>query len=180
MRHFILALCLFATSAFAEDIGNNSVCFVPGPEDCAMVAVGEIAKAQRTISVQAYQLTEPHITQALIDAKERGVSVRLIVDKTAPKERNGETITLANAGIPTWVDYKPRIAHNKVIVIDAGLPDAEVLQGSFNWTTNAALHNSENLLVMRDAALASAYETNFENRLELSADLNSYEQSRSH
>lgn len=119
-----------ATPAIAEDIGNNTVCFVPGPDDCAMVAVAEIEKGQRTVNIQAYGFTEPHIAQALIDAKARGVAVQLIVEKTAVRERSGQTQIVAQAGIPVWVDPIPRIAHNKVIVID----DAIVETGSLNWT----------------------------------------------
>jgi phosphatidylserine/phosphatidylglycerophosphate/cardiolipin synthase-like enzyme len=113
MRCLIALLLLTAIPAYAEDIGNNTVCFVPGPDDCAMVAVAEINKAQRTLDVEQFQLTEPHIGQAVIDAKNRGVVVRVIVDKKAPGEKNGQTPTIAAAGIPVWVDSKPHIAHNK-------------------------------------------------------------------
>ena len=74
--------------------------------------------------------------------------MRLIVDKTAARERGGKTLTVAQAGIPVWVDYELRIAHNKVIVID----DAVLLQGSLNWTTTADHSNAENLLVSRNSA----------------------------
>lgn len=82
MRQIItVAILLFATPVLAEDIGKNTVCFVPGPDDCAMVAVAEIAKAQKTLDVQEFQLTEPRIAEAILDAKNRGVAVRLLLDK---------------------------------------------------------------------------------------------------
>ena len=172
---FLVLRACTAIPAVAEDIGNDTVCFVPGPDDCALVAVAEIAKAQRTLDVQSYNFTEPHIEQALIEAHQRGVQVRLISDKTGPSERGGEVLPTAQAGIPVWIDYKPRIAHNKVIVIDAGGPDAEVLTGSFNWSVSAAQKNSENLLVVRVPDLAAAYEQNFESRLSQSEALADYE-----
>ena len=172
MRLIIAAfLLLFASPAFAEDIGSNTVCFVPGLDDCALVAAAEIGKATKTLDVEQFQLTEPRIAQAILDAKARGVTVRLIVDKKAPGEKNGQTATLAAAGIPTWVDYHPHIAHNKVIIIDG----AEFEGGSFNMTTNADLHNAENMLIIRDPALAAAYERNFERRLAASETLDEYE-----
>ena len=163
MRAWFLAACLTfltcsALPAAAEDIGSNTVCFVPGPVDCAGVAAAEIAKAQRTIDMQSYNFTEPQIAQALIDAHARGVTVRLISDKSGPKERGGKAEVVAMAGIPVWIDYVPRIAHNKVMVIDGGT----VLTGSFNWTVSADRNNAENLLVLREAALAAVYEANFE------------------
>lgn len=89
MRYLLIALCLVSSPAFAQTIGNSAVCFVPGPEDCAEVVAAEIAKTQHTIDMQAYDFTEPHIAPALIDAHERGVTVRLISDKTGPRERAG-------------------------------------------------------------------------------------------
>ena len=168
---FIAALLLLPTPALAEDIGNDTVCFVPGPDDCALVAVAEIAKAQKTVELQAYGFTEQHIAQSLIDAKNRGVDVKVIVDKTAVHERNGETQVLAQAGVPVWVDHIPRIAHNKVIVIDG----STVETGSLNWTWAASHANAENTLVLRDPALAAAYEANFESRLAASEPLEQYE-----
>ena len=175
MRYLIVLLLLTAIPAQAEDIGTSTVCFVPGPDDCAMVAVAEIAKAQKTVDIQAYNYTEPHIAQALIDAKSRGVTVRLIVDKTAVHERNGETLPMSQAGIPVWVDHIPRIAHNKVIAIDG----AVTIGGSFNYSTNADLHNAENLTVIRDPQWTAAYEANFENRLSASETLEHYEAAHS-
>jgi len=167
-----------AIPAYAEDIGNNTVCFVPGPDDCATVAVAEINKTQKTIDMQSYNFTEPHIAQALIDAHNRGVIVRLISDKSGPSECNGEVLPTAQAGIPVWIDNKPRIAHNKVMVIDAGESNAEVLTGSLNCSVAAATKNAENLLVNRDPALAAAYEANFNSRLTQSETLQQYESAR--
>ncbi len=174
MRYLVLILCLLTAPAFSQTIGNSTVCFVPGPQDCAGVVAGEIAKAQHTVDIQAYGFTEPQIAQALIDAHERGVMVRLISDKSGPRERGGKSEILAMAGIPVWVDYVPRIAHNKVIVIDG----STVLTGSLNWTVSADQRNAENVLILHDRGLAAAYEQNFESRLQASEPLDQYEASR--
>ena len=172
MRQIIIAaLLLLATPALAENIGKDTVCFVPGPDDCALVAVAEIAKAQKMLDVQEFQLTEPRIAQAILNAKNRGVAVRLLLDKKAPSERNGQTALLTAAGIPAWVDFRPNIAHNKVIIVD----DEAVLGGSYNLTTNADRHNAENLIILRDAGWTQAYRANFESRLEQSEPLEEYE-----
>ena len=161
----ILALVLFAVLPLrAETIGNTSVCFVPGPEDCAQVIVGEIATAQHTLEVQAYNFTEPHIIQAIIDAHGRGVEVKVILDKISPTQKGEGADPVHQAGIPTFIDYRPKIAHNKVMIIDG----KTVISGSFNFSTNADLHNAENLLVLREPALAAAYAANFDRRLAVS------------
>jgi phosphatidylserine/phosphatidylglycerophosphate/cardiolipin synthase-like enzyme len=152
----------------------TQVCFVPGPVDCALQAVAQIDLAQHTLDMQSYNFTEPHIAAALIQAHARGVTVRLISDKTGPSEKGGQTEAVAKAGIPVWIDYEPRIAHNKVMVIDG----VTVLTGSFNWTTSADQHNAENLLVLHDAQLAAQYEANFASRLADSETLAAYESDR--
>jgi phosphatidylserine/phosphatidylglycerophosphate/cardiolipin synthase-like enzyme len=58
-----------------------------------------------------------------------------------------------DAGIPTFIDRKPEIAHDKVVVID----QTTVATGSFNFSTNAGCCNAENLLVIHRPALAIAY-----------------------
>ena len=47
-----------------------------------------------------------------------------------------------NNGIQTWKDYRPAIAHNKIIIIDV----AKLITGSFNFTKAAQLRNGENLV----------------------------------
>jgi hypothetical protein len=42
MRYLLALLILTAIPAYAEDIGNNTVCFVPGPDDCAMALLQKV------------------------------------------------------------------------------------------------------------------------------------------
>jgi len=51
------------------------------------------------------------------------------------------------------IDANHAIAHNKVMIIDG----ETVLTGSFNFTKAAQEKNAENLLIIRDAALAAQY-----------------------
>ena len=63
--------------------------------------------------------------------------------------------------IPTYIDSKHAIAHNKIMVIDG----YEILTGSFNFTKAAEEKNAENLLVIQDAPLAAKYAENWRNHL---------------
>jgi phosphatidylserine/phosphatidylglycerophosphate/cardiolipin synthase-like enzyme len=65
---------------------------------------------------------------------------------------------LANQGVPTMIDANHAIAHHKVIVIDG----ETVLTGSFNFTKAAPEKNAENLLIIRDPALAAQYTANWQ------------------
>ena len=88
-----------------------------------------IDNAEREILVGAYGLTTGSgVVEALIRAKERGIDVRLIADKTTPCERKSGVEALATAGVPIWIDDRSRIAHAKTMVIDG----AVTLTGSYN------------------------------------------------
>ncbi|MCP4475295.1 MAG: hypothetical protein GY821_12175 [Gammaproteobacteria bacterium] len=82
--------------------------------------------------------------------------------------------TLRNHHIPFLIDYQPAIAHNKVMVIDAGIPHATVITGSFNFTNSAQKRNAENLIIIHDQHLAAAYMKNFEKRKRVSETVKSY------
>jgi phosphatidylserine/phosphatidylglycerophosphate/cardiolipin synthase-like enzyme len=140
-----------------------AICFSP-EEDCAAFAVRAIDNAEREILVGAYGLTTGSgIVEALVRAKERGVDVKLIADKTAPCGYTSGIEPLAVAGVPIWIDDQARIAHAKTMVIDG----AVTLTGSMNWTRGAAA-NSENLNLVSSAAVAAAYAGHWRQRLALS------------
>ena len=128
-----LALASFAPVLPASSVASGAaiaVCFAP-EEDCAAFPVRAINNAEREILVGAYGLTSGSgIVEALVRAKERGVDVRLIADKTTPCERESGIEPLAAAGLPIWIDAQARIAHAKTMVIDG----AVTLTGSMNWT----------------------------------------------
>ncbi len=150
------------TSRFEVD-ANYTVCFVPG-EDCEGVIVAEIHQARGVILVQAYSFTSMPIAKALVSAKQRGVSVQVILDKSQRSERYSGATFLANAGIRTLIDEQPSIAHSKVIIIDG----VSVITGSFNFTRSAQQYNAENLIVIRDGVLAQHYTQNWVAREKLS------------
>ena len=63
-----------------------------------------------------------------------------------------------NAGIPTYIDAKHAIAHNKIMIIDK----ATVVTGSFNFTKVAEAKNAENLLIISSKELAKIYLDNWQ------------------
>ncbi len=114
-----------------------------------------IDHARHSIRLAAYSFTSADIVRHLIDAKQRGVDVAVIVDKKSNliEDRSGRARAalnlLVNAGIPTrTIDVYP-IHHDKYIVIDG----ATLETGSLNFSAAAATKNSENALVLWDCAL---------------------------
>jgi phosphatidylserine/phosphatidylglycerophosphate/cardiolipin synthase-like enzyme len=133
------------------------VCFTPGG-NCTDTIVKVLNDTKRTIRVQAYSLTSAPIAKALLDAHNRGVQVQVILDKSQRTEQYSSADFLANQGVPMMIDAAHAIAQNKVMVIDGEM----VLTGSFNFTKAAQNQNAENLLILRDPALATQYTQNWE------------------
>lgn len=128
---------------------------------CTEAVVSNLAKAKVSVLMQAYSFTSAAIAQALTDAKKRGVDVEVILDKSQRSEKYSSADFVAHAGIPTYIDTKHVIAHNKIMIIDG----KTILTGSFNFTKAAEESNAENLLVIQDPALAAKYTANWKKHL---------------
>jgi phosphatidylserine/phosphatidylglycerophosphate/cardiolipin synthase-like enzyme len=127
--------------------GTVEVAFSPNG-GCTAATVRFIGEAKHSIRVAAYGLTSNPIGKALVEAKKRGIDVRVVVDK----EHNGRRATpnsiasfLVANDIPVRVDQAVRIQHNKVVIVD----DQSVQNGSFNLTAAAQTSNAENITIHR-------------------------------
>ena len=156
MKLVLLSL-LLALNTVAADV---QVFFSPNG-GCTEAVVENLAKAKSTVLVQAYSFTSAPIAKALVDAEKRGVKVQVILDKSQRTEKYSSADFVQRAGIPTFIDAKHRIAHNKIMVIDSHT----VLTGSFNFTKGAENENAENLLVIQDADLVKKYTANWQAHL---------------
>lgn len=147
------------TTPFAANT-SYVVCFTPG-QDCEGLIVQEINHAQKSILLQAYVFTSTTIAKALTQAKQRGVDVRAILDKSQRTGKYTGATFLRHAGIPLMIDEHPAIAHSKVLVFD----QQSVLTGSFNFTKSAQERNAENLIIIKgDSGLVRAYTENWNRR----------------
>jgi len=175
---------LFTTSAHAfeqtQDIrtyaiavsGTVQVLFTP-EDDAAGQIVQAIEHAQKQVLVQTFSFTSREIAQALISAKQRGVDVRIVTDaEQIQKMERSKVPTVAESGVPVFVDSQHDSAHNKVMVIDAGSANSVVITGSFNFTHAAQFKNAENLLIFRgNRELTTAYLENWRRHREHSQPL---------
>jgi phosphatidylserine/phosphatidylglycerophosphate/cardiolipin synthase-like enzyme len=160
---------LFFRPVFSDQFKNvkYQVCFTPG-EDCTKLVVDSIAKSKKTLLVQAYSFTSAPIAKALVDAKKRGVDVKVILDTSQFSQKYSSSKFLMNQGIPIWDDHKVAIAHNKVMIID----NQTVITGSFNFTKAAQAKNAENLVVIDSPDFAAKYARNWAEREALSSKVN--------
>jgi phosphatidylserine/phosphatidylglycerophosphate/cardiolipin synthase-like enzyme len=146
----------------------------PANQNIDLVArlVERINAAQSTIDVSFYSLSGNTagalIANALINAHNRGVRVRVIMEtatsETAPP-RN-----LRTAGVPFITDDfganvgSEGLQHNKTAVFDLEGPPQNVwvMTGSWNPTEPGSFTHHQNVLFIQDVALARAYTAEFE------------------
>lgn len=172
MTKIILVLLTFfnISYCFASNFEANTtydVCFTPN-QNCTAHIVQAINQSQKELLVQAYSFTSVPIARALVDASKRGVKVKLILDKSQYKPKGYSSAKFfTNQHIPVWLDYRPNIAHSKIMIID----EKTVVTGSFNFTKAAQERNTENVLIINDAKLANTYRHNWLDRLSASRSL---------
>ncbi|WP_232019634.1 phospholipase D family nuclease [Candidatus Rickettsiella viridis] len=162
-----LLICFLLLAPFYTTISQAStascpriqVCFTPG-QNCTMQITDVLDNAKKSIAVQAYSFTSVPIAKHLVEARKRGVVVKVILDKSQKSQKYSASRFLLNQHIPVWIDYKPAIAHNKIMIID----EKEVITGSFNFTKAAQNKNAENVLIIRDLTLAKRYMENWQRR----------------
>jgi phospholipase D len=133
------------------------VCFTPNRK-CQQLIIKHLDAAQQSIRIQAYSFTDPEITNALIRAKKRDVSVQVILDKS--NVRNRLLPLLLNNDIDVRIDAPAGIAHNKIIIID----EKVLITGSYNFSKAAYSRNTENLLIIRNEEIVKQYLQNYHNR----------------
>lgn len=149
----------------ASGCATSTVLFTP-EEDPMPLLEAELNAAEDTLDVAIYTFTHQPIADLLVEAKLRGVKVRVLVDEHQSRlpsaDDNGGAVgqyeileDLESEGVA--VCRRPGddggILHHKFAVIDT----RTVLTGSYNFTEAATLRNLENLLVLSDPALAEQY-----------------------
>lgn len=129
----------------------------------AEIIEGSIRSAITSVVAALYRLGNPRLAAELRGARERGVSVRLVLNNNDHYEEN-------QAAQRTLKDYdidfrtlhgrvgdKSKM-HHKFAVVDG----RTVLTGSYNWTLESEERNYENLVMLREPGLVASFVSEFE------------------
>lgn len=123
------------------------------------VVMSFILSAQSELLVAAYSFTSKEIAFALVEAKNRGVDVRVVVDHGQNNDEQGgykAVDYLSSQGIPVFRSENYAAMHHKFMVADGD----SVQLGSFNYTASANSRNAETAVAFRKTPLlASVYRT---------------------
>jgi phosphatidylserine/phosphatidylglycerophosphate/cardiolipin synthase-like enzyme len=152
-----------AASRNSGEYAHVRVAFTPG-DNVAGIINQEIRAAKSDVRVQAYLFTSKPIADALIAAAKRGVKVEVVADANEYSDGKSSVLPkLASNGVAVYLNDKYKTSHNKIVLIDAALPRATVITGSYNFTRAAQTQNAENIVLLSgNSALAQQFLTNFE------------------
>lgn len=117
-----------------------------------------IQNAKKYVYVPTFIITHDELASELINAKKRGVDVKLIIDATNVYSRKSKIKELRSAGVPVKVENYAGKMHSKSIIID----DEYIVAGSMNFTNSGENKNDENVLIIENKTLARYYNGFFE------------------
>jgi phosphatidylserine/phosphatidylglycerophosphate/cardiolipin synthase-like enzyme len=139
---------------FTNPMDNSRV---PAPKKAIIEIINNSTKSFYSA---IYDLTEPDIVDAIVNAKKRGVDVRLVTDRTNAVKKGMEPVI--NAGVPVVTNNGRGLMHNKFAIIDG----STVWTGSYNFTQNCTFKNNNNALKINSEELADIYLAKFNDMFE--------------
>jgi phosphatidylserine/phosphatidylglycerophosphate/cardiolipin synthase-like enzyme len=122
-----------------------------------------IGRAELSIDMAAYVLSDARIIEALTDAAERGVLIRLYLDKSQFAE-HGPTpgglveALLAHPNVVARVKAEGVLMHLKAYAVDG----AVLRTGSGNFSRSGLASQDNDAIFITDPAVVDAFESNFE------------------
>jgi phosphatidylserine/phosphatidylglycerophosphate/cardiolipin synthase-like enzyme len=123
----------------------------------------EIGRAELSIDMAAYVLSDPRIIEALTDAAERGVLIRLYLDRSQFAE-HGPTrgglieALLAHPNVVARVKGEGVLMHLKAYAVDG----AVLRTGSGNFSRSGLASQDNDAIFITHSAVVDAFEGNFE------------------
>lgn len=141
---------------FTAPTGSRDETTYNGGIDLAVAQA--IAVTTRTLDIAAFEFNNALITAAVLDARRRGVQVRIVTDSEHGYDDPESTLQqLEAAGIRIVQDNRSAFMHNKFMIFD-GLT---VLTGSWNYTINDTYRNNNNAIYIRSPRMVSVYQAEF-------------------
>lgn len=127
-------------------------------DDCVRKLTELFSAARGSVDVCVFTITDNRIAEAIEKAHRRRVQIRIITDDDKSMDAGSDVERLQRQGIPLRMDRTEHHMHHKFAIFDK----AQLLNGSYNWTRSAALHNEENFLITSDSGLLKEYSRMFE------------------
>ena len=139
-----IVYCAVVFKHFCKGRGGE-VHFSPSKK-CENALVERINATEKNIDVAVYSINNKSIVNALKQAHDRGIQIRILTDRLQAAGQSSSVRELRDYGLDIRVHSKNKIEHNKFAIFDG----KKASTGSFNWTNPAADKNSENCVFFSD------------------------------
>lgn len=140
-----------------EATATLSAYFSPQDEIITQKMIPLIDKSKTYVYIPIFYLTHKQLTNSLIQAKKRGVDVKIIIDATNAHAHYTVHKILRSANIPVKTENKAGKMHAKVIIID----DKYSIIGSMNFTKSGEKYNDENMVIIENPEIAKYLKSTF-------------------
>ena len=139
--------------------GRSQISIYFSPQDkCFENRVVPLIKgSKKSIYIPAFIITHSKIKTELINAYNRGVDVKIIIDATNTYGKHSVFKELRAAGIPVKVENYAGKMHAKTLIID----DEYLILGSANLSNSGENKNDENIIIIKNSRLAIFYKDYF-------------------
>ena len=158
--NFIIILIFSLLFTFSLNALTETKVYFSLYDNPESIIIKNIDDAKEFINIAMYTFTDREIAQAIIRARDRGVDIKIYLDRSQVNAKYSKSRYFVNNGIEgIRISSNNYIMHNKFAVIDNKI----VITGSYNWAASAGERNDENLLLIDDKNIVKKYQNQFNN-----------------
>jgi len=136
-------------------IGASSLSVYFSPQDNIINSkiIPLINKSKTTIYMPVFLVTNKDLTQALIEAQNRGVKIKIILDAGNSNSVYSMHKKLRENGIDVKIENYAGKMHSKTLIID----NTYIVIGSMNFSKSGNSKNDENVIIIKNSKIAEFY-----------------------
>ena len=132
---------------------TSGIYFSPQNKTIQNAILPFIRNAKTYIYIPAFLISHKGMVAELIQAKNRGVDVRIITDALNASAKYSKVRELRATGMPVKIENYAGKMHSKTMIID----DKYLILGSMNFSKSGESKNDENLIVLENKEAAIFY-----------------------
>jgi phosphatidylserine/phosphatidylglycerophosphate/cardiolipin synthase-like enzyme len=136
---------------------NYEIYFSPKDLIINQQIISYVKSAKNYIYIPIFIITHKELATELVNAKKRGVDIKIIIDATSSRNKYSEHTFLRENNISVKTENFAGKMHIKAIIID----DKIVFAGSMNYTKSGNIYNDENVLKIENPQIAKDMKQNF-------------------
>ncbi|XP_054008874.1 mitochondrial cardiolipin hydrolase [Hylaeus anthracinus] len=138
---------------------NDKMCH---KENCPVRYIRKLVNyidcAEKSLDVCIHMLTCQSLANAIVNARKRGIAVRVILDRSKAVNDASQTAVFHSNGVVIRMPDLDVLMHHKFLIVDSEI----LISGSTNWTMSAFFGNFENIVVTNHSSTVKPFVEEFE------------------